>query len=60
MKKRIIAALLCAITVFTLFTGCGKKVECDFCGEEKKYTTKNVLGEEITICKDCVGELSDF
>ena len=58
MKKRIIAAIFLAITALSLFTGCGKKVECDFCGEVKKCKTETIFGEEISICEDCNADLS--
>lgn len=53
MKKKICLILAMTITAISL-TGCGK-FTCDICGEEKsgKSYTSSVLGEEITICKDC-------
>lgn len=60
MKKRFLATILLVITVSTLFIGCGKKVECDFCGETKNGETKTVFGEEISMCNDCIKELSEF
>ena len=59
MKKRIGAILLCTVTLLTIVS-CGKKVECDFCGETKTGTTKNVLGETVAVCNDCLKELSEF
>lgn len=62
MKKRnvrkwiaggILAVLLVAMT------GCGKKVVCDFCDEKKSCTTKEVLGEKVNICDDCMAELTE-
>ena len=58
--KKTIAIMLVALTALTLFTACGKKSECDFCGEIKKCSTKDVFGETISICKDCIDELNDF
>lgn len=61
MKKRIIGIILAVLTVLAFLTACGgKKAECDFCGETKKCTTKTVWGESITVCNDCLDELSDF
>lgn len=57
MKKRVIAALLAALTILSL-AGCGK-FTCDMCGEEKsgkKHQTE-LLGEKITICDDCYKDL---
>lgn len=59
MAKKIIAALLCAVAVLAVVS-CGKKVECDFCGETKNGTVKNVFGEKVSVCNDCIDELSDF
>lgn len=56
MKKRILVGL-CLIAVMA--TGCGKKVVCDFCEEEKAGQTKMVLGKEINICNDCTEELQN-
>ncbi|MCM1103746.1 MAG: hypothetical protein NC409_06520 [Clostridium sp.] len=38
--------------------GCGKKVECDFCGEMKKCKTETFFGEEIHYCSDCEAEIN--
>jgi len=37
-----------------LLVGCGKKVECDFCGETRTGETKTVWGEEVDICDECI------
>ncbi|MGN1048121.1 MAG: hypothetical protein ACI4QZ_05890 [Eubacteriales bacterium] len=61
MKKRIIAVLLYVITMLSLLTACGgNKTECDFCGETKKCTTKSVFGEKVSVCSNCMKELSDY
>ena len=54
MKKRLV---LCLSLLVLLLAGCGKKVICSFCGEEKAGQTKMVLGEEVDICNDCVEQL---
>ena len=60
MKKRILAAVLLALTVITATVGCGKKVECDFCGEVKSGKTRTIFGEEVSICNDCVDDMRMF
>lgn len=62
MKRRMkkVLVLISVMAVLTVgFTGCGKKV-CDFCGEEAKCKTEEVLGEEVNICKDCQKDLEDL
>ena len=56
MKKILIGTILAALLLTT--TSCGKKVECDFCGEMKHCEEKTVFGEVIHICDDCAAELS--
>ncbi len=58
MKKKVLALLLMAAMMLTFLTACGKSI-CFFCGEEKRCTTKKVLGEEIDICKDCLETLTN-
>ena len=48
-----------AVMVMATLAGCGK-VECDFCGDEKRCETRTVWGEEINCCKDCLDELNDM
>ena len=53
MKK--IITLLCVLAMALSLVACGEKFHCDFCEKDKsgtKYTTE-ILGEEITYCKDC-------
>lgn len=61
MKKKIIVLLCAASTVLSL-AACGGKFTCDLCGEEKsgKKHTSEVLGEEVTICDDCYGDIEDL
>ena len=60
MRNKIVALILTMLTLITMLTGCGNKVECDLCGEEKKCTTKTIFGEEISLCKDCIDEFSGY
>ena len=59
MRRRI-ALFMLMVTIMGAFAGCGTKAECDFCGEEKKCSTKTVFGEEINYCKDCENEINDM
>lgn len=59
MKKRI-AILMMAVTMMGTLAGCGGKTECDFCAEEKRCQIKNVWGEEVHYCSDCLDEINDF
>lgn len=55
MKKLTKVVILVGIMSMML-CACGKKVECDFCGEVKSCTTKSILGEKINVCDDCMDE----
>ena len=58
MKKTMITAIMLAAAIATMLASCGTKAECDFCGEEKTCKTKNVFGETVSICNDCLDEMS--
>lgn len=59
--KRVVALVLVIASMAVLLCACGK-FKCDLCGEEKsgKKYTGEVLGEEITYCKDCKEDLEDL
>ena len=60
--KRIISATLATLTIAMsafVFSSCGKKYECDFCGEEKKCIERTVWGETFYLCNDCIGEFNE-
>ena len=42
-----------------LMTGCGNKVVCDFCDEEKSGQTATVWGKEVDICDDCLENMQN-
>ena len=61
-KKALLLVSVGALMALTL-TGCGKKMECEGCLEEKmcnEYEV-SVLGqsEDMWLCNDCVEELED-
>lgn len=58
MKKIFIVITIVAMLLMT--ASCGKKVECDFCGEEKVCEEKTVWGETVNICDDCTDEITDL
>lgn len=62
MKKLVKLTAILSLTVVTAIgvTGCGKKVECDICGETKKCKTEEVLGQKINICSDCESDIKDL
>lgn len=63
MKKKLAkAAVVAGMMIMTALSvaGCGKKVECDFCGEVKKCKTETIFGEEIHYCSDCEKELQEL
>lgn len=63
MKKKLAraAAIVGMMTMVALSAvGCGKKVECDFCGEVKKCKTETIFGEEIHYCSDCEAEINSW
>ncbi len=59
MKKKIlIVGMIIAMTAGCM-TGCKKKAECFYCGEEKRCHEKELYGEEkVYICDDCEKELT--
>jgi len=59
MKKFLILTV-CVATMLLTLTACGEKVECEFCGEEKRCKTTTVLGEEINYCADCEDEINEM
>ena len=59
MKKKLFAALVCAVTVLTFFVGCGL-AKCDICGEMKSCEKQNFFGQEVAICNDCVKDLNSL
>lgn len=58
MKRRMVEGLLVVMMAMAL-GGCGKKVECGWCGEVKKCEEKKIFDEKIYICKDCLKELEN-
>lgn len=58
MKR--IALITAVLVVLSVFTACGAKAECDFCGETKRCEERSVLGETVNICGDCVDELEEL
>ena len=61
MKKRILTAALSFVVVFSMMfalTACGTRGDCDFCGETNiRIEERNVFGETIGICQDCLDEI---
>ena len=56
MKKKLVLGV-CLIML--LMTGCGNKVVCDFCDEEKSGQTATVWGKEVDICDDCLENMQN-
>ena len=50
MKKFVLVVMAMAMLLFV--AACGK--ECDICGEKGRGETKEVLGKEYFVCKDCL------
>ena len=59
--KKLICIVLLVVVMATMLTACGK-FTCDFCGEEKtgKKYERELLGQEVDICKDCYEELEEL
>jgi hypothetical protein len=55
--KKLTKVLLLVGLMSIMLCACGKKVECDICGEKKVCTEKSVFGEKINICDDCMDVL---
>ena len=61
--KKIISTFLAAIMLIfsaVALSSCVEKHECDFCGEERVCEQRDVWGETIYMCKDCLDEINDF
>lgn len=57
--KRVVAAVLFSVMMLSL-TACGSKHVCDFCGEEKSCKTKELLGQKIYVCNDCLDSMNSM
>lgn len=57
--KRFIAAALLLTAALSL-AACGKKQQCDLCGETKSGKTHTILGEKVFICNDCYDEMNSL
>lgn len=55
MKKKLMVIGMMVMMVLTT-AGC-KKQECIGCGEMKKCNERNIDGETVYICDDCLEEL---
>ncbi|HEX3021998.1 MAG TPA: hypothetical protein VHP81_06370 [Lachnospiraceae bacterium] len=56
---RKLARVIVMVSLLTvMLCACGKKVECDFCGEVKSCTEKSLFGEKIYVCDDCIDEFN--
>ena len=60
MKRKIFTLVLSVLMAAMMLAGCGKKVECDFCGEEKRCETVKFLGEDVNICGDCRDDINEL
>ena len=56
MKKFALVLVLAMALLMT--AACGK--ECDLCGEKGRGETKEVLGKEVFICKECLDKQKDL
>lgn len=65
MKKLGKKLLLVSLSVMMLMSlsGCGKKMECEGCEEEKRCKEYEVsvfgYSEDLWLCDDCVDELDE-
>lgn len=53
MKKRLVKVLALTGAIMMFATGCGKVMECEMCGEEKKCSKVTYEGESAYLCGDC-------
>ncbi len=49
--KKIIALAMAAVFAAGMLVSCGKKFECEMCGQEKSGKSYEMMGS--VICKDC-------
>ena len=56
--KKILIILIVSILLFA-FTSCKTKTECFWCGEEKYCEERDLFGETIYMCKDCLDEIEE-
>ena len=57
MKKLFI--ILSIISILAMSTSCKSKVECDFCGEQRYCEERDLFGDTIHVCEDCLNELEE-
>lgn len=57
MKKTQIICILLLIYLSISLISCAKKEECDFCGELGKCEERNLWGEKVLVCEDCMDDL---
>lgn len=60
MKKKILVAAVSVIMALSM-VACGT-FTCDLCGQEKsgKKHSQSILGQEITVCDDCVNGVTSL
>ncbi len=52
--KKILAIVLCLLTLAIFATGCAKTVtaNCDYCNQEKSCTEEKIGDETVYVCGD--------
>ena len=58
MKKMLVIGVALALSRLVL-VGCGKKIECDLCGQEGSGKTVTVFGEDLDVCNDCIDTIQN-
>lgn len=59
MKKfaKVLIVVIAGLIFATAFISCGKKAECDGCGEYKSVSSYSLYGIEMDLCKECKAEM---
>lgn len=58
--KKLAKVMLVVGLMSMMFSACDKKVECSVCGETKSGTTKDIFGEKVSFCNDCVDDIKSL
>ncbi len=51
--KKLFVVLALVLVLVSMFAACGKTTECEICGQTKKCTEVEFMGEKGWVCDDC-------
>ena len=57
-QKKIVAMIVLFMVIMGCIGGCRQETsKCEFCYQEKVCETREILEEEVKVCKDCIKEV---